>query len=642
MTALVVQSSASCWRDTICVSRTASFPGPWEKYIYAPDSRLVSPAKILNPDHSLISMYPETVNLSSNESLVIYDFGKEVGGIATLSYQSRGSGQLGLSFSEARNWTGYVSDDSNGKYQTGADGALFVPVTNTSRGNFTMSDSSLRGGFRYLSLFTTSNSTFEVNITAISLELSFQPTWSDLRAYGGYFSSNDDLLNRIWYAGAYTLQTNAISPNTGRAYPLLDNGWANNASLGTSGASIFTDGAKRDRATWSGDLGIALPSAFVSTGDFESAKNALQLQFDLQKFNGELPMAGPPLSFYGSDTYHMSSIIGTYEYIVYSGDTEFLTRNWRKIKLAIQFVTAKIDSTGILFAQGGHNTQANALMYKTLTAGSALANWTGDNNLARRWKSQAAVLKNKINAPDSYRYPQDGNSLALYYDMANSSSYKNISDYLFSNWGLIGASCPEMEFNIVPFIESMEIKGHFAAHQTTRALDLIRRSWGWYLNNPYGTESTFIEGYLEDGTFGYRANAGYQNTYSYVSHSHGWSTGPTHALSTFVVGLQLTSPGGKTWIIAPQFGDLKSVEGGFTTNLGKFSVKWILVDDGFVLEYNVPSTTSGKLILPASVGKTPKVRVNGGLSTQTTYDVSSGVVTIEKQPGGESRIQVWT
>ncbi|KAF8848023.1 bacterial alpha-L-rhamnosidase domain protein [Acephala macrosclerotiorum] len=669
MTALVAQTSPSCWRDTACISRTASFPGPWEKYIYAPDSRIVSPVKILNPDHSLLSVYPNTTHFSPNGSLVIYDFGKEVGGVVTLNYQSRGKGSLGLAFSEARNWTGYVSDDSNGRYQTGADGALLVSVTNTANGSYTMPDAILRGGFRYLSMFTTNDTALEINITSVSLEISFQPTWPDLKAYGGYFYSNDELLNRIWYAGAYTLQTTAIASDTGRVYPLLSEGWMNNASLGTSGSSIFTDGAKRDRATWSGDLGIALPSAFVSTGDFESARNALQLEFDFQKNSGELPMAGPPLAFYGSDTYHMSSIIGTYEYVLYSGDMALLAKNWPKIRRAVEFVGSKIDNTGLLhvtgtndwgrYTQGGHTTLANALMYRTLITGSLLANWTNNALLVKKWTAQAAKLKISINSrlaniwdtkkgafKDSdrdvkdFRYPQDGNSLALYYEMANSSHSQNISDYLASNWGPIGAKCPEMEFNIVPFIESMEIKAHLAAHQTTRALDLTRLSWGWYLNNPYGTESTFIEGYLEDGSFGYRANAGYENTYSYVSHSHGWSTGPTHALSTYVLGLQLTNPGGKTWVISPQFGNLKSVEGGFTTGLGKFSVKWVVADDGFALEYNVPSSTSGRLILPASIGRTPKVAVNGRLLAQVVYDASNNIVTIENQLGGVSLVTV--
>jgi hypothetical protein len=51
----------------------------------------------------------------------------------------------------------------------------------------------------------------------------------------------------------------------------------------------------------------------------------------------------------------------------------------------------------------------------------------------------------------------------------------------------------------------MEVKGHLAARQATRALAFMRLSWGWYLNNPFGVNRTMIEGYLQDGTSGYLA-----------------------------------------------------------------------------------------------------------------------------------------
>ena len=378
-------------------------------------------------------------------------------------------------------------------------------------------------------------------------------------------------------------------------------------------------------------------------------------------------MAGPPLNFYGSDTYHMSSIIGTYEYILHSADTEFLTSNWAKISLAINYIAGKIDSTGLLdvtgtadwgrYTQGGHNTEANALMYKTLIAGSVMANWTNDASSAVPWIAQAASLKANINTAaynwdpnvgafkdsdtDATVHPEDGNSLALYYDMSDSSYFQNISSQLTTNWGPIGAKCPELTDNIVPYVESMEVKGHLAVREATRALTLMRLSWGWYLNNPYGTGSTCIEGYLQDATFGYRANSGYGGDYSYPSHAHGWSTGPTHALSTYVLGLQLTSPGGKTWSLAPQFGDLTSVEGGYTTPLGKFSASWTLIgSEGYTLSYNVPRGTTGTVVLPASKPKIPKVTLDKTAYTDGTHDSTAGLVTISNQSGGTHTITV--
>lgn len=274
--------TAQCWRDTTCETRNASFSGPWEKFILAPSSRTVSPVSILNSNQTFASAYPGIASLKTNGSLLIFDFGKEVGGIVTLGYSSSGEGKIGLAFSEAKNWTGIASDGSNGGLVPGSDGAIFTPIAATTSSNYTMPDAKLRGGFRYLSVFVyTNESTVDVEITSVTLELSFQPNWPDLKAYGGYFYSNDDLVNRIWYSGAYTLQTNAVPPHTGRTFP-TSTGWDNGAFLGTNGTSIFVDGSKRDRSVWAGDLAIALPSVFVSTGDFESSKNALEAQYDIQ------------------------------------------------------------------------------------------------------------------------------------------------------------------------------------------------------------------------------------------------------------------------------------------------------------------------------------------------------------------------
>jgi hypothetical protein len=140
-----------------------------------------------------------------------------------------------------------------------------------------MPDSKMRGGFRYLTLFSSGN--VQIQLLYITCEISFAPAWSNLRAYGGYFDSSDSLLNKIWYSGAYTLQTNAIPPSSGRAFPIIGNGWSNDAqlNLGTTDPTIYVDGSKRDRTVWAGDLAIAIPSILVSTGDADGVRNTLQV-----------------------------------------------------------------------------------------------------------------------------------------------------------------------------------------------------------------------------------------------------------------------------------------------------------------------------------------------------------------------------
>lgn len=272
----------SCWKDTTCTGpQDTAFPGVWQSNIYAPSSRTVSPQSILSlKTGKTVSRYPGKAQLSGNGSALVFDFGIEVGGLVTIQYEATGPGAIGLAFTEAKNWIGEWSDSSNGEFK-GPDGAVYANFTSAGPGNYTMPDNRLRGGFRYMTAFLITDSKSSVTIKDVTLEIGFQPTWSNLRAYQGYFHSNDQLLNRIWYSGAYTLQTNAVPVNTGRQVPFLITGWANNGTLGP-GDTIIVDGAKRDRAVWPGDMGVAVPSTFVSIGDLDSVKNALQTMYNNQ------------------------------------------------------------------------------------------------------------------------------------------------------------------------------------------------------------------------------------------------------------------------------------------------------------------------------------------------------------------------
>lgn len=279
-------SAAGCWRNSNCAYGPSgpSFSGVWDKYNYSPTSRTISPITIYSTGFDNISSFPPAnpAILSGNGSTLIFDFGKEVAGIITVAYTAQGEGTMGLAFSEARNWTGQWSDDSN-SFDT-IDGAIYANITATSFGAYTMPDAKLRGGFRYLTLFTETSSTISVAISNITLEISFAPTWSDLRAYGGYFYSSDEMLNRIWYAGAYTLQTNSIAATTGREYPVQASGWKNDADLhpGVVDPTIYVDGAKRDRIVWAGDCSISIPSILAGTGDWNGVRYTIDALYDAQ------------------------------------------------------------------------------------------------------------------------------------------------------------------------------------------------------------------------------------------------------------------------------------------------------------------------------------------------------------------------
>lgn len=197
-------------------------------------------------------------------------------------------------------------------------------------------------------------------------------------------------------------------------------------------------------------------------------------------------------------------------------------------------------------------------------------------------------------------YPQDGNSMAIAFGVVapESKQAKRVSNYLASNWTPIGPECPELPGNVSPFISSIELEGHFQAGRPDRALELMRTSWGWYLNNPNGTHSTVVEGYLVDGTFGYRGPS-YRNDASYISHSHGWSSGPTSTLTEYMVGLSVTKPEGEEWQLKPAtFTQLQEAEAGFTTGLGKFSAKYEAKKNKVTVTWETPKGTKGWLEIP--------------------------------------------
>lgn len=633
---LTTYATGQCWRDLPCDGPTeAAFPGIWDNNNYAPSTRTVSPVSALVwPDLSSVS-YSQPQTITGNGSLVTYDFGKEVGGIVRFGYNSTGTGTLGVAFTESRKFVGYTSDSSNGLF-TGAD--LWLNATLTEGpGEYVMPDKRLRGGFRYMTLWlATNSSTTAFSASNITVELDFQPTWSNLRAYQGYFHSNDELLNRIWYAGAYTLQSNSVPTNTGRQVPMLVYGWANNATL-APGNTVIVDGAKRDRAVWPGDMGIAVPSAFVSTGDLESVRNALQVMYDYQNMTtGAFAESGPPLSQTGSDTYHMWTMIGTYNYVLYTNDTAWLTPLWQQYQHAMQFVVDKVDQSGLMnvtgtrdwarWQQGFHNTEANMILYQTLTTGSKLATWLGDSDLSTDWTKTATALANAINSltydatANAYRdndtsttlHPQDANSMSLLFSVAPTSKVPGIATSLTQNWTPIGPVTPELPYNVSPFISSFELLGRLTVRDTARALQLLRTTWGWIINNPNSTESTLLEGYLYNGSFSYRSDRGYDYDESYVSHSHGWSSGPTSGLTHYVLGLDVVSPAGGEWTLAPQLGDLTFAEGGFTTVLGNFSAKWALENQGVTVNWGTPVGTSGTIVVRIPAGAESVVVVETG------------------------------
>lgn len=225
---------------------------------------------------------------------------------------------IGLTYTESSLWISGEGCDATA--DAGIDEALWFRPTGP--GNYTVSREHERGAFRYLSLLH--NSTGSIEVEQVTVEYTAMPHWEgdQLRDYSGWFHCNENLLNRVFYAGAYTNQLCTINPNHGNALVHLGeinstqngstgpNTWYNNFTI-ANGSSVLTDGAKRDRLVWAGDMAIAVPALAVSTYDLISVENALDSLFNVQnQSTGQLPYAGVPFPNIYSATYHLYTLIG--------------------------------------------------------------------------------------------------------------------------------------------------------------------------------------------------------------------------------------------------------------------------------------------------------------------------------------------
>jgi alpha-L-rhamnosidase len=168
--------------------------------------------------------------------------------------------------------------------------------------------------------------------------------------------------------------------------------------------------------------------------------------------------------------------------------------------------------------------------------------------------------------------------------------------YVRSNlWGRFGPQpySPEANYSTVisPFVTGMEVDARFVAGDAAGALALIHNLWDQMTakRGPYYTGALW-EKLNQDGT-DVDANA---------SLAHGWATGPASSLSGYLLGVRPVTPAYKTWIIAPQPGDVEWAQGRVPTPSGALVSRWRRGHGGssFTLTMRAPDGTSGTVAIP--------------------------------------------
>jgi len=201
--------------------------------------------------------------------------------------------------------------------------------------------------------------------------------------------------------------------------------------------------------------------------------------------------------------------------------------------------------------------------------------------------------------------PQDVNAFAILFGVAPADQWNSILQKLkaalYTANGPL-AFDPKSGFTVIisPFLSSFETWARFESSDATGALSLIRTEWGHMRKG---------QPFYSGGTWERMTPDAVPDSIA-TSLAHGWGSGPTSALSKYVLGVRPVSPGYKTWLVEPQPGDLIWAKGRVPTPHGPIQVRWEKEGNEFVLLLEVPDGTLGTVGVPVS-GSPDTLFVNG-------------------------------
>jgi hypothetical protein len=511
-----------------------------------------------------------------------------------------------------------------------------IATPNTYTGN-------LRGGFRFAAIELRTPGMVELS----GAGLDFAAYRATPAEYEGWFISSDDEFNRMWYAGAYTAQMDMVPVGVAACFT----------------RPVIFDGAKRDRAIWSGDLLISDPVALLSLGSNAApyVTGSIDAFMDIQQASGRLTSAVGFRGCGGFDyavTYSNYSAIIAIQYYRYTGDTAYITGLLPNLEAATAYAASRLNANGLIVTndndywqtrQDGEVTEYNLAYYELLQNMIWLESHIGTQAMVDQYTADAAALKEAINSTlfdtsaglyvrsnlDTARFPLDANMNAVRFGVAPADQVQNILDYFKAAWVEHGSEItqpsPSMTdpfgHTIEPLNNTWEMFARLQSNDAAGALELMRRLWGLQIdpNSGYFT-NTFWEFVLSNGL----------PSRGFDSLAHAWGAGPTQVLTEALLGATAVDPGYETFQVKPQPVDIEWAQGQVPTAFGPMTVKWAQ-DTGtgmFHLEVTAPEGTGGEVWVPvgsapeaASVALTPGATL---LRRDGEYDVYSvGAGTFE-------------
>ncbi|EIN05761.1 hypothetical protein PUNSTDRAFT_46619 [Punctularia strigosozonata HHB-11173 SS5] len=172
----------------------------------------------------------------------------------------------------------------------------------------------------------------------------------------------------------------------------------------------------------------------------------------------------------------MWTLIGTYNYHLYSGDDAWLSTIWANYTKAVAYVESKVDSSELMNVTGLRDWARSAALTNSAELASSVPVLNA-SELGEKWAANATALKAAFNGAfwdegqgmyvdntTTTLAPQDANSFAVLFNVTDGEEKKAlVSARLERNWNELGPVAPELPDTISPFIGGFEVRVWYRA-----------------------------------------------------------------------------------------------------------------------------------------------------------------------------------
>ena len=402
----------------------------------------------------------------------------------------------------------------------------------------------------------------------------------------GAFACSDKTLDAVWKASVRTCQLAAIP---GRERAIYVKGGRCQQTLGPSYAYL-SDGAKRDRLVWSGDLWWAQRNMYVAFPiDSPYMPGSIRMLGENQTPEGytqacPYPESHGPLKNgdwgpFGSDEFAAWFVPVVYDHYLHTADAKVTAEAFPRVRRLIGYLVKHCRADGFLEPRretckhaagltfGGtslhHRTYMNILLWKTYIDAAALADVFGTRQEAAAWRARAEKLAASIraqqwNAEKGFFYrsteekawAEEANPLALAVRFVTAEEARRI--------------VPQLRFHGHGKFQAMAVRGAYEYGYPDKAMKLFNQHNWRKLFNPNWKGLHTVTECMGMGTRGWGDEA----------HP---DTAVAGIFTNYILGVEPVEPGYRTFRVKPQTaGEITWAKGRVPTPHGFIEVEWHL------------------------------------------------------------------